>query len=155
MKSRFGMDTKMKKLVLCLQDGIPICAQPYALLGEKTSLSEAEVIARIEWLRKKKIVKRMDVSMDTRALGIESTLVGCKIPARMIAKAAKVIAAYGNITHNYLRRHRLNMWFTLSAASKEKLDDILAGLAKDLRAEEMVSLPTEEVFKLRLRLDVA
>lgn len=155
MKRQRAMDKKTKALLLLLQDGMPICAQPYQALGEKAGLSEEEVISRLEYLRKSEILKRVDFSLDTRKLGLVSTLVGCRIPKKEISRASRVIAGYGNITHNYLRQHRLNMWFTLNAPSQNRLKSTLRTLKNDLRAEELVSLPTEKVYKLKLRLNVA
>lgn len=152
MNSCRGIDVRIKKLLLCLQEGIPICGRPYQELGRKTGLSEAKVIARLARLRKAGVLRRIDFSLDTRKLGMVSTLVGCRIPEEMIAKAASVIAGHGNISHNYLRRHRLNMWFTLSAGSPENLKSALRALKNDLKAEEFVSLPTEKVYKLKFQL---
>lgn len=152
MSGRCVMDKAMKKLLLSAQEGIPIGPRPYKGLGQKTGLSEEEVISRLESLRNKKLLKRIDFAMDTHRLGLVSTLVGCKIPEKEIARAGRIIGAHVHITHNYLRRNRLNMWFTLSASSQIKLKGILRALRQDLRAEEFVSLPTEKVFKLRLRL---
>lgn len=155
MSAKPVLDKATKKLLFSAQEGIPICSRPYKELGKQTGFSEEEVISRLEYLRDKRLLKRIDFSMDTRRLGLVSTLVGCRIPAKDIACAARTIASYGNITHNYLRRHRLNMWFTLSASSKKRLNVILRALKQDLRAEELVSLPTEKLFKLRFRISAA
>lgn len=147
------MDEAMKKILFSAQDGIPICSRPYKQLGKDAGLKEAEVISRIESLRNNGLLKRIDFSLNTQRLGLVSTLVGCRIPRKKIAKASSVIASYGNITHNYLRKHRLNMWFTLSSSSKKKLEGTLRALKEELGAEELVSLPTERLFKLRFRLN--
>lgn len=155
MSDRCVLDKAMKRLLLLLQEGIPISARPYRALGKRAGLSEEGVIARLGSLQKKGLLKRIDFSMDTRRLGLVSTLVGCRILKKDIARANRLVASYGNITHNYLREHRLNMWFTLSDSSKEKLEATLRALQEDLRAREWVSLPTKRVFKLKLRLHAA
>lgn len=116
-------------------------------------MAEKDVMARLTQLNKKGVLRRIGFSFDTRKLGLSSTLVACKIPRKKIARASKIISANTNVTHNYQRRHRFNMWFTLSAASREKLDAILAGMKNQLGADELISLPTKNVFKLRFRLN--
>lgn len=155
MNSRIKMDDINKKLLLRLQEGIGISQHPFKDLSQELGVPEEEVIARLSRFREKGILRRIGFSLNTRKLGLFSTLIGCRIPQKEITRAQKVIAGYGNITHNYLRKHRLNMWFTLSAASKKKLAKILTRLKHELRVAEIVSLPTEKVFKLRFRLNVA
>ena len=146
------MDEKMKDLLRLAQEGMKISGRPYRDLGNEIGLSEDEVISRLTALRKSGLLKRMDISIDTRKLGLTSTLVACRIPKKDIQNAKKVLDTHGNITHNYLRKHRLNMWFTLSAISKKKLDHALVKIKNNLEPKEIVSLPTEKVYKLKLQL---
>ncbi|MBF0486450.1 MAG: Lrp/AsnC family transcriptional regulator [Candidatus Omnitrophica bacterium] len=150
--TRLSMDDTMKKLLLRLQEGLLISVAPYKALSQELGVEEGETIKRLGWLRRKGYLRRIGFSMNTRKLGLTSTLVALSVPPRRIAKAQKVIAAYGNITHNYLRCHRLNMWFTLTASSKKMLGETLKRLKQELMADELISLPTKEVFKLRFRL---
>lgn len=146
------MDEKMQDLLRLVQEGIKINARPYSDLGNRIGLSEEEVISRLTELRKSGLLKRMDISIDMKKLGFRSALVACRISKKDISNAKKVLDTYGNITHNYLRKHRLNMWFTLSAMSKQKLDQELVKIKNSLKPKEIVSLPTEKVYKLKLQL---
>lgn len=145
-------DAVTNKLLLSLQEGMPISAYPYRSLAEELGLSEDEVINRVRQLKRRGLLKRVGLSLNTQKLGLASTLVACRIPKKEIARVKQLINACGNITHNYLRKHRLNMWFTVSAASERKLNDTVMMLKKKMTAKEMVSLPTQKVFKLRFRL---
>lgn len=147
------MNPTMKKLVARLQDGLPISESPYSELSKEMGLSEQTVIGYLGRLRRSGLLKRIDFSFDTQRLGLVSTLVGCRISKENIAKAKKVIDGRLNISHNYLRRHRLNMWFTLSARSRAQLDSQVIDLGRELKAEEIVSLPTKKMFKLRFKFN--
>ena len=155
MRGPCSMNETMKKLLLRVQQGMPISSRPYRDLGQETGLSENEVIAHLAKMRKSGLLKRVDFCIDTQKLGLVSTLVGCRIPKNNISRARKVLHAHGNVSHNYLRRHRLNMWFTLSAASRKRLKSTLAKIKKELAAQELASLPTQEVYKLKFQLNVA
>src|SRR5213076_2459021 len=59
-------------------------------------------------------------------------------------------------SHNYLRNHELNMWFTLAVEEDSKLGlqgtlDVLQGLTG---AESIRQLPTLKLFKIRMDLDM-
>ncbi|MBU4303164.1 MAG: Lrp/AsnC family transcriptional regulator [Candidatus Omnitrophica bacterium] len=149
------MNKTMKNLLSRVQQGIPISSRPYRGLGQEIGLSENEVISYLPKMRKSGLLKRVDFCIDTRKLGLVSTLVGCKISKNNIPRARKVLDAYGNVSHNYLRKHRLNMWFTLSAATDKKLNGVLAKIKKELAAQELASLPTQKVYKLKFQLNVA
>lgn len=146
------MDEEMKRFLLRMQLGFPISRRPYRDLGKEVGSSEGEVIRRLKALQKSGLLKRVDFCIDTRKLGLVSTLVACRIPGENILKAKKVLDACKNVTHNYLRSHRLNMWFTLSAASQGKLTRVLAGIKNELAPQELVSLPTQKVYKLTFQL---
>ncbi|MBF0521957.1 MAG: Lrp/AsnC family transcriptional regulator [Candidatus Omnitrophica bacterium] len=152
MNAAYTLDEVMKKILFRLQEGLPISPRPYKELADELGLSEEEMVARLSWLQEEGFLKRINFSFDLNKLGVVSTLVGCRIPKKNINMAQKVINAYGNITHNYLRKHRLNMWFTLSAKSRKRLQTEVARLREELMAEEIVSLPTQKVHKLRFRL---
>ena len=149
------MNEIAKKLLSRAQQGMPISSRPYRDLGSEIGLPENEVIVYLTRMRKSGLLKRVDFCIDTRKLGLVSTLVACRISRKNIHKAKNFLDAYGNVTHNYIRKHRMNMWFTLSAASKKKLNSALAEIKNELAAQEIVSLPTQKVYKLKFQLNVA
>ncbi|MBF0531974.1 MAG: hypothetical protein HQL23_02635 [Candidatus Omnitrophica bacterium] len=151
MKTRYCLDENMNRLMLALQAGLPIAARPYQDLAADFGVSETEILRRLVWLKKQGLLKRINFSFDLSKLGVVSALVGCRIAGPDMGRAAKIIAACGQVTHNYARRHRLNMWFTISAASPRRLKEILTRLNSALPAEETVVLSTEKIYKLRFR----
>jgi siroheme decarboxylase len=155
MKKQYRMDKTMEKLLQGLQEGLPLNPQPFAGLASDLSLTQAEVINRLIWLREKGILRRIGFSFNNRKLGLTSTLVGLNVPESGINHASKVINKCANISHNYLRRHRLNMWFTLTAASDKQLSATLNSLQKRLKVDELINLPTAKTHKLRFQLHAA
>jgi len=61
-----------------------------------------------------------------------------------------VVNRYPGVTHNYLRRHRYNVWFTLIAESEERLNQILEEISGASEVLEILSLPAQEVFKIKV-----
>jgi hypothetical protein len=65
-----------------------------------------------------------------------------------------VVNRYPGVTHNYLRRHRYNVWFTLIAESEERLNQILEEISRASQVAEILSLPAHEVFKIKVDFPV-
>jgi len=60
------------------------------------------------------------------------------------------------VSHNYLRNHEFNMWFTIAVErdSKLGLDGTLDVLAQLTGAESIRQLPTLKLFKIRMDLEM-
>jgi hypothetical protein len=65
----------------------------------------------------------------------------------------EVVNRYPGVTHNYLRRHHYNVWFTLIAPSKARLEEILTEISRE-SGVEILSLPAVEVFKIKVDFPV-
>jgi siroheme decarboxylase len=60
------------------------------------------------------------------------------------------------VSHNYLRNHEFNLWFTIATApdSKLGLDGTLEVLARESGAQSVRPLPTLRLFKIRMDLEM-
>jgi DNA-binding Lrp family transcriptional regulator len=60
------------------------------------------------------------------------------------------------VSHNYLRTHDFNLWFTIAvrADSPLGLDGTLEVLAREAGAESVRQLPTLKLFKIRMELEM-
>ena len=136
-----------KKILNLLQRDFPLTPRPFAVIGEKLGISEAEVIARLKRMKSKNLIRRIGSTLDTGRVGMGSTLVALHAPKQKINKAARIINAYGNVTHNYLRNHYYNIWFTLTAKTRRELMRIIKNIKKRAAIEEMMELPARKLFK--------
>ena len=57
------------RLIATVQGGLPIAPRPYAAIGERLALSEAEVIERLQVLKTLGLIKRWGVVVRHRRLG--------------------------------------------------------------------------------------
>jgi DNA-binding Lrp family transcriptional regulator len=83
-------------------------------------------------------------------------LVAAKVDPEVPWRAAKVINSHPGVSHNYLRDHEFNMWFTVAVAEDSQLgmDGTLAVLKELSGAESMRQLPTLKLFKIRMDLEM-
>ena len=133
-----------------IQSHFPLVPRPYAEMGQRVGASEAEVLARVKNLHAAGIIRRIGANFTSRKLGYTSTLCAARVPPENLERFAAVVNRYPGVTHNYLRKHRYNVWFTLIAESRERLADILAEIREASGADEILSLPAQEVFKIKV-----
>jgi DNA-binding Lrp family transcriptional regulator len=145
-----------RKLLNLLQGSFPIAPRPYQHVAALAGVSEAEAMQRTQWLLDRRIIRQVTPIFDTRALGYASMLVAAKVDPRYPHRAARVINAHPGVSHNYLRNHDFNLWFTIATEpdSKLGLEGTLEVLAREAGAQSMRQLPTLKLFKIRMDLEM-
>ena len=78
-------------------------------------------MARVQRLLDERIIRQITPIFDTRALGYSSMLVAAKVDAEHPHRAAKVINEHPGVSHNYLRNHDFNLWFTIATEPDSEL----------------------------------
>lgn len=143
------MDDADRRLLDIIQSGFPLTPRPYADLGATTGMPEEEVFRRVGDMRRRGIIRRLGANFQSAKLGWVSTLCAAKTPAdRMDAFVARVNACPG-VTHNYLRDHAYNVWFTLISPSREAEAATLAEISRDTGVD-ILNLPATRMFKIRV-----
>lgn len=147
------MDTIDKKLLNLMQNEIPIDKRPFRVLGEKLMLTENEVLKRVNKLKEDGIIRRIGGIFNSRRMGYTSTLCAAKVPENKIEEVAACINEYYEVTHNYIREDEYNMWFTVITHSEERLNNILEEIKRKTILDEIISLPSIKLFKVKVALN--
>jgi siroheme decarboxylase len=139
-----------------MQGSFPIAAKPYGHVAEQAGIREDEVLRRVRRLIDERIIRQVTPIFDTRALGYSSMLVAAKVDPDNPWRAANVINAHPGVSHNYLRNHEFNIWFTIATEpdSPLGLEQTLQVLGKLAGAESIRQLPTLKLFKIRMDLEM-
>jgi siroheme decarboxylase len=150
------LDDVDRRLLNLMQGSFPIARRPYAQVAELAGMEEAEAMERVTRLLAQRIVRQVTPIFDTRALGYSSMLVAAKVDPEHPHRAARVINAHPGVSHNYLRSHDFNLWFTIATepGSPLGLDGTLQVLAREAGAESVRQLPTLKLFKIRMDLEM-
>jgi DNA-binding Lrp family transcriptional regulator len=150
------LDETDKQLLNLMQGSFPLDPQPFARVAERAGLPEAEVLERVQYLLDKRIIREVTPIFDTRAFGYQSMLVAAKVDPDNPHRAARFINTHPGVTHNYLRDHDFNLWFTIAVEpdSKLGLDGTLDVMAAETGAESIRQLPTLKLFKIRMDLEM-
>jgi DNA-binding Lrp family transcriptional regulator len=150
------LDDVDKRLLNLLQGSFPLEPRPFARVAELAGLTEEEVLARTGRLLEERIIRQITPIYDTRAFGYGSMLVAAKVDPEHPWRAAKVINAHPGVSHNYLRNHDFNIWFTIAVEpdSQLGLEGTLDVLRREAGAESIRQLPTLKLFKIRMDLEM-
>jgi DNA-binding Lrp family transcriptional regulator len=148
-----NLNELQKKLCTALQAGLPLCSRPFDRLAEALDSDEQTVLRHVRRLKELGVLRRLRAVMNYRALGFAGTLVAAHVPQDDVEAVAAAVNSLNGVSHNYLRRHHYNIWFTLQARSPQEIERTLADLGRRLGIE-FHSLPVERVFKLDVRFDI-
>jgi DNA-binding Lrp family transcriptional regulator len=154
--SAVPLDELDRKLLNLLQGSFPIAARPYGRVAELAGVPEQEVLARTKRLLDERIIREITPIFDTRVLGYSSMLVAARVDSENPWQAAKIINSHPGVSHNYLRDHDFNLWFTIATEpdSPLGLDGTLEVLERLTGAQSVRQLPTLRLFKIRMDLEM-
>ena len=144
------LDELDKAILNQIQSSFPLTPRPYAAVGELMGLSEDEVVARVQRMVADGVIRRIGANFNSRRLGYTSTLCAAHVPPEQIESFIQVVNHFPGVTHNYLRRHHLNIWFTLIAESTARIDEILGQIAQESGIPEIHSFPATKIFKIQV-----
>lgn len=140
------------KIISAVQNDIPISVRPFAYIADECSCTEDEVVETLQKLQKNKYIKRFAFFLNYRALGKVSVLAAAKVPEDRIDECSAHVNKLQCVSHNYLRSHPLNMWFTVTADSKQEIEFILSSLANKTSLTFQI-FPALHFYKLNVRFN--
>jgi len=143
-----------RKLLNRVQKDLPIVEQPFKAIADELGTSEDKVLDTIKHLKRKRIIRRFGGIFSSRKLGCYTTLVAGIVPEDKIDDAVKIINGYDEVTHNYMRNHRYNIWFTIIAGSKNRARQIIREIKRRTGIRAFREIPSERFYKLDLQLSL-
>jgi siroheme decarboxylase len=154
--SAVPLDDLDKRLLNLLQGSFPLAERPFAHVAGLAEVTEDEVLTRTARLLDERIIREITPIFDTRVLGYKSMLVAARVDAENPWRAAKIINSHPGVSHNYLRDHDFNLWFTIATepGSELGLQGTLELLERLTGAESVRQLPTLRLFKIRMDLEM-
>ncbi len=150
-----GDITMKNELLFEMQNSFALSQRPFEQLAKRLNIDEDEVISMVQELKDEKIIRQTSAIFDTKRLGYKSSLVAFKVEEAQIEEASQIINSHTGVSHNYLRNHDYNIWFTIaiepnSRLGLEKTVEILKTMTK---AKDAIILPTLKMFKISVKMD--
>lgn len=141
-------------LAKAMQHSFPLCPQPFAALGDVVGANETEVLDCVRTWREEGRLREISAILEGSALGYESALVAGEVPAERLDEVAEIINEHPTITHNYVRNHRYNLWFTLAVPEDMGLEPTLERLSVATRIPRFHALRRTDTFKIGVNFDL-
>ncbi len=142
------LKSKDRLLLKELQSGFPLSPRPYKEIAKHFGLSEEEIINKLKGLKRKGVIRYTGAIFNLKKFGIVSSLIAMSCLKKDLPRVVCIINAYPQVTHNYLRNDKYNLWFTLSTSSKNKLLKLINEVKQKTKISDLLDLRTIKVFKI-------
>jgi len=149
---RADLDEVDAALVDGYQSDFPVEPHPFRAVGADLGVPEEAVLERVRTLRERGVFRRFGAVLNPPVIG-SSTLAAVSAPDDRFEAVADVINGYRQVNHNYRRDHEWNMWFVVTAASRETRDGILADI-EERTGLEVLNLPMLTDYYIDLEFPV-
>jgi len=143
------MDDTDRRLLDIIQSDYPVTHRPYAEVGRQLGIGEDEALERVRALKGSGVIRRMGASFSSRHLGWHSTLCAARVPKDRLDDFVAAVNAHDGVTHNYLRDHEINVWFTYIGPGREAVRSALAEI-EAATGIEVLYLPATKLFKIKV-----
>jgi len=144
-----------QKILEIVQDGFPLEERPYAALGRLLGVSEEVAFDSVERLRKSGVIRRLGGVYDSRRLGYISRLCTGVVSEDKLEGFAAAVDKIPAITHNYVRSHAYNVWFTVIARSESEIQETVRGLEAETVLHDAHVLSASKMFKINTVMKAA
>jgi DNA-binding Lrp family transcriptional regulator len=105
------LDAVDRAIVETTQAGLPLVAAPYAEIGARLGLDEAEVIARMEAMQARGVIRRIALAPNHYAFGMTANgMTVWDVEDRRAGELGERVGALDFVSHCYLRPRALPDW---------------------------------------------
>lgn len=145
---------KESKVLNRVQQELPLVYMPWHQVAGELGLTPDDVMDIVAKYRDEGIIRNIAGIFSAEKLGYDISLVAFYVPDEKVAQAAEIINAHPGVSHNYLRDHRYNIWFTLAVPPSASLQKEAARMADQAGAADHLMLRNERMMKLGVKLAV-
>jgi DNA-binding Lrp family transcriptional regulator len=135
------------------QRGFPLDPRPFARIAEALGVEEDEVLSVYRDLMDRGLIKRIGPVVRPHRLGW-STLAAMSVPEERLGEVAELVTGYAEVNHNYEREHAFNLWFVVTAPSRQDVMEVLADIASR-SALQVLDLPLEQPYRVDLGFPIS
>ena len=147
------LDNIDRDILNLIQSDFPLNPRPYFIIGQQIGIAEEEAFLRIKNLRKNGIIRRIGANFDSTKLGFKSSLCAAKVSTDKLDSFIAAVNECPGITHNYLRSHEYNVWFTIIASSWYELYSIIDKISKKTDVK-ILNLPKTRLYKIKVNFEI-
>ncbi len=150
----YPLDDIDRQIINKIQSNFPTDKEPFKKIAQSLNLSSDIVIQKIRKMKENNIIRRIGGNFSPDKIGYKSTLCAAKVPEEKIESFTRVVNSFPGVTHNYIRAHEYNIWFTFIAQSNEIINRSLEKITKETGINNILNLPATHLFKVSAQFKV-
>jgi DNA-binding Lrp family transcriptional regulator len=147
------LDAVDRRILGLIQASFPLDPRPYAVIGQAVGVSEQEAFDRVRKMKARKIIRRLGANFHSAKLGFRSTLCAAKAPEDSLGAFVAEVNSHPGVTHNYLRNHEYNIWFTCIGPSWEAICSLLEEITRKTGIP-VLNLPATRLYKIKVNFQM-
>ncbi len=141
-----------KKVIIEIQDDIPLTKNPYKDLAEKIGISEEELINIIKDLKKRGYIRRFGVTLRHKEAGVNGNgMVVWNVPDEEIERVGEIVKGFREVTHSYERPRfkdfRYNLFTMIHGRDEKEVEEIAKRISEAINIKDYRILFSEEEYK--------
>ncbi len=146
------MDAIDRKLLKLTQDGIPLVPEPFVAIANSLSITEDEVLKRIQKLLEDGVIRRFAASIGHRAIGITANaMCAWKVPNERVDSVGEIIVKFDEVTHCYERschpEWEYNIFAMVHGRTRKGCEETVKRISKAIGIYNCKVLFSEREFK--------
>ena len=145
---------KENQLAREMQRSFPLCPNPWAALADVVGTKEKDVLNTVRRWKDEPLLREISAGLEGSALGYESALVAGEVPEKDLERVAAIVNEHPTVTHNYLRNHRYNLWFTIAVPREMGVEASLEKLSVATGIPRFYPLRRTLTFKIGVNFDM-
>jgi DNA-binding Lrp family transcriptional regulator len=146
-------EEERNRLMRAMQAGVPFDERPFACIARDQGLEEGAVLTQLAQWSESGVLREISAVLEGAVLGYDGALVAGTVPDADLERVVEVVNAHPTVTHNYLRNHALNLWFTIAVPPQMSLEATLGLLADEAGAAAFHPLRRTHTFKIGVNFD--
>lgn len=142
-----------RRVLLIVQEGIPLVAEPYRAIGERLGLGQEQVMEILRSLLAKGAIKRLAAVPNHYALGVTANgMATWDVPDEQVSDIGRRLGQMPEVTHCYRRPRHLphwpyNLFAMVHGTSRQDVLNTVDRISHELGLD---SLPHTVLFSTRL-----
>lgn len=133
------------------QGGFPLIEQPFRSVANYLGCTERTLLDTLGRLLDSGVLSRFGPLYDAVKLGGGLTLAAMSVPEVHYDRVTEQVNGFAEVAHNYRREHTLNMWFVISTASPQHIENALQQI-QQVTGFKVISFPKQYEFYVGLWL---
>ena len=160
-ETNWEIDAIDRAIIVATQDGLPLVARPFEVIGKRIGISSNQVKYRLEVMLEHGVIRRIGVVPNHYKLGyLANGMSVWDVKDDKVDQFGELIGALDYVTHCYRRPRHLPLWpynlfAMVHARSRDEVEEKVAAIAAilgDASATHEILYSTKILKKTGLRL---